>query len=116
MIAELADDDLGDQPRAGNAPSNRSRRRRRARHAVLAVAAGVLGADVFVDFQLGRLVLKDLRDVLANAVLCSAAAATRLLRLRQVQLVPMVRQTRQIELAVAATPTVGCDFLPWFLF
>ena len=108
VVAELADDDLSDQPRSGDAASNRPHRRRRARHAVFAVPAGVLGPHVDVHFELRRDVLQDPALVLADAVFGSAAAGALLVRLAQVVLVPIVRQLVEVEFS--ATPaTVGSD-------
>ena len=109
VIAELADYDLGDQPGTGDAPSNRSRRRRGTGYAVLTVAASVLGPDVFVEFQLGRLVFQDSRGIFADTVLRPPAATAGLLLIGQVQFVPMARHTRKVQFALA-TPTPSLKY------
>ena len=103
VVAELGDDDLSDQPRSGDAASNRPHRRRRARHAIFAVPAGVLGSHVDVHFELRRDVLQDSALVLADAVLGPTAAGALLVRLAQVMLVPKVRQLVEVEFSATAT-------------
>jgi hypothetical protein len=93
VVAELGDDDL----------SNRPHRRGRARHAILAVPAGVLGSHVDVHFELRRDVLQDPALVLADAVLGATAAGALLVRFAQVLLVPKVRQFVEVDLPATAT-------------
>src|SRR5258708_7479196 len=97
MVAELADDDLSDQPRTGNAARNRSHRRRWAGHTVLAVPARVLGSHVDVHLKLRRHVFQEPTLVLADAILGTTAAGALLVRCVQVMLVPIVRQLVEIE-------------------
>ena len=104
VVAELGDDDLSDQPRSGDAASNRPHGRRRARHAVFAVPAGVLGSHVDVHFELRRDVLQNPALVLADAILGPTAAGALLVRFAQVMLVPIVRQLVEVEFSATATP------------
>ena len=92
MVAILADDNLGDQSGTGDAAGNRPLRRGRARHAVLAMAASVLRADMLMNFQLGWNMFEYLRYVFANAILSTPTATADLLFGRQVQFVSMVWQ------------------------
>jgi len=55
MVAELADDHLGDQTGARDAARNRPRRKRSRMDSLFAAAARVLRADMNVGFQLRRL-------------------------------------------------------------
>ena len=103
MVAELGDDDLSDQPRSGDAASNRSLGRWRARHAVFAVPAGVLESHVDMHFELRRHILQNAALVLADAVLGPTAAGALLVRFAQVMLVPIVRQFVEIEFSATAT-------------
>ena len=68
VVGELADQHVGDQPRAGDPTGDRPGRRRGAGHAVAALGAGVLGQDVDVDFELGRDELELAREVFADAM------------------------------------------------
>ena len=110
VVAELADDDLSDEPWSGDAASNRPLGRRWAHHAIFAVPAGVLGSHVDVHFELRRHVLQDLGLVLADAILRPTAAGALLFRLAQVLLVPIVRQLVEVEFSTATT-TVASDLL-----
>ena len=103
VVAELGDDNLSDQPRSGDAASNRPRRQRRARHAIFAVPAGVLGPHVDVHFELRGDVFQDLALVLADAVLGPTAAGALFVGFAQVMLVPKVWQFVEVEFSTTAT-------------
>ncbi len=114
MVAELADDDVGHQPGASDAPGQGPFRRWRTGHAVLAVPTSVLRPHMLVDLQLGGNVFQHSGHVFADAVLDAPAMAALLFR-RQVVFVTMVRQTGQIEFALlTATTRMGRDLLPGF--
>ena len=103
VVAELGDDNLSDQPRSGDAASNRPRRQRRARHAIFAVPAGVLGPHVDVHFELRGDVLQDPALVLADAVLGPTAAGALFVSFAQVMLMPKVWQFVEVEFSATAT-------------
>jgi len=103
VVAELADDDLSNEPWPRDAASNWPQRRWWAHHAIFAVPAGVLGPNVDVYFELRRNVLQDLAFILADAVLVPTTAGTLLVRLAQVMLVPKVRQLIEVEFPATAT-------------
>ena len=107
MIAELADNHLGDQARPGNAPGDRPRGKRSRTHAIFAAAAGVFRADVDVGFQLRRLQLQFPRDVLADAVHPPATARADLLFFRQVVLMADLRQLVPVDLALLTAATMA---------
>ena len=107
MIAELADDHLGDQPRPGDAAGNRPLRKRSRTDSLLAAAAGVFRADVDVGFQLRRLQLQFPRDVLADAVHLPATARADLLFFRQVVLMADLRQLVPVDLAFLAVAAMA---------
>ena len=107
MVPKLADDDLSDESGTGDASCNRPRRRRWTRNAVLAVAASVLRSHMLVHFQLRRYVFENLRHVFADAVLRTPAATAGLVFGRDIQFVPVVRETGKIKLAATTTSMSG---------
>jgi hypothetical protein len=84
VVGELADQDVGDQPRAGDSSGDRLGRHRWAGHAVAALGAGVFGQDMDVDFELGRGELEFAGEVFADAMFDATAAGAGLLGLGQV--------------------------------
>ena len=103
VVAELGDDDLRDQPRTGDAASDRPHRRRRACHTVLAVPAGILGSHIDVYFELRRDVLQNAALILTNSIFEAAATRALLVRFAQVVLVPIMRQLVEVEFPATAT-------------
>ena len=85
MIDVLRDDHVREQAFAGERFLDRLRRRRRFHDALMAMRAGILGADRFDDHEARGLVLELRRDRFADARSCVAARA-RLVRLRHVDL------------------------------
>ena len=102
MVAELADQHLGDQARPGDAAGNRPLRKRSRTDSLFAAAAGVFRTDVDVGFQLRRLQFQFPRDVLADAVHLPAAARADLLFFRQVVIMADLRQLVPVDLAFLA--------------
>ena len=113
MIAEFTDEHLRDQTRPGNAAWNRSRRQRSCRDTILTTRASVLGTDVNVSFELGRLVLQFPRDVLADALHRPPTARARLVFLLEVVVVANLRQLVPVDLALLAA-AMGFHFVAGF--
>ena len=103
MVAELADDDLSDEPWTGDATNDRPLGWRWAYHTVLAIAAGVLGPHMHVHFQLGRHVIEDLSLVLADAILRPPTTTARLLGGSYVEFVAIMGQLRKVQLSTTTT-------------
>jgi hypothetical protein len=102
MIAEFTDKHFCNETRPGDAAWNRPRRQRRCRDAVLATRAGVLGTDVNVSFELGRLVLQFPRDILADALHRPPTARARLVFLLEVVVVVNLMELAPVDLAFLA--------------
>ena len=107
MIAELADDYLGDQPRPSDAAGNRPRRKSSRTDARFTAAAGVFRPDVNMGLQLRRLQFQFSRDILADAVHRSATAGAELLFFRQIMLVTDLRQLIPVDFAFLAATAMA---------